>query len=268
MKLKTIIRSLEELSPLHYAEDWDNVGLLLGDEEQEITHIMVALDASDYVIEQAIKSDVDLLLTHHPMIFRAVKQVNTGTLTGRKIWNLATHRIASYAMHTNFDVKGGMAELAERKLDLQDARPLIVTTSDSEETEGLGRIGRLPKPMTVKEIAQFVKKTFDLENVMSYGDINREVSCVAVLPGSGKSMIEDARQAGAELFITGDIGHHEGMDALDMGLSVLDVTHYGLEHIFISFLTEYLEHTIRACTDEGENIQITGLDTGGPMTVL
>ena len=70
MKLKTIIRSLEELSPLHYAEDWDNVGLLLGDEEQEIMHIMVALDASDYVIEQAIKSDVDLLLTHHPMIFR------------------------------------------------------------------------------------------------------------------------------------------------------------------------------------------------------
>ena len=111
MKLKEIIRQLEELSPISYAEDWDNVGLLLGDAEQEIQHIMIALDASNYVIEQAVEQKVDLLLTHHPMIFQARKQINTHSIAGKRIWELATHRIACYAM---FDLLLG-DNLAGRK---------------------------------------------------------------------------------------------------------------------------------------------------------
>lgn len=263
MKLRTIIQWLETLSPLQYAEDWDNVGLLLGDEEQEIHRIMIALDASDYVIEQALDQQIDLLITHHPMIFRALKQVNTKSMVGRRIWKLATHRIAYYAMHTNFDIKGGMAELAGQKLGLLNPKPLEVTTGEMEPSEGIGRVGDLEQPSTVKELAEVVKTQFEIENVMVYGDIHRIITTVAISPGSGKSEIDYALQAGAELLITGDIGHHEGMDAVDMGLIVMDATHYGLEHIFIPFMADY----IQKCSEK-EALSIICMDTGSPVTIL
>lgn len=264
MKLKTIMNWLEQLSPLQYAEDWDNVGLLLGDEEQEIHHIVIALDASDYVVEQAIEKKADLLLTHHPMIFHALKQINNHTMVGRRIWKLANHQTAYYAMHTNFDIKGGMAELAGRKLGLLHAVPLEVTTEKGEQPEGIGRIGTLQTAMTVKSLASLIKERFGLENVMVYGDINKTVSCVAISPGSGKSEISHALDAGAELLITGDIGHHEGIDAVDSGLIVMDATHYGLEHIFIDFMADYIQR----CSDGEEELQITCIDEGSPLTVL
>lgn len=264
MKLRMIMNWLEELSPLHYAEEWDNVGLLLGDEEQEIHHIMIALDASDYVISQAVEQKADLLLTHHPMIFHAVKQMNNHSLTGRRIWKLATHQIGYYAMHTNFDIKGGMGELAGERIHLKDMVPLEITTREAEEAEGIGRVGTLEHPMTVREMAEIVKREFDLENVIVYGDAETIVRRVAISPGSGKSEINHALSADAELLITGDIGHHEGIDAVDQGLVILDATHYGLEHIFISFMAEYLTR----CSSGGETLKITCVDTGSPIQIL
>lgn len=264
MKLRRIMNWFEELSPLRYAEDWDNVGLLLGDEEQEIHHIMIALDASDYVIEQAVVQKVDLLLTHHPMIFHGIKQMNNQSLTGRRIWKLASHQIACYAMHTNFDIKGSMGELAGKKIHLQNAVPLEVTASEGEEREGIGRVGNLGMQMEVGAVVALVKQNFGLDNVMLYGDAKKKVSRVAISPGSGKSEISHALEAGAELLITGDIGHHEGIDAVDQGLIIMDATHYGLEHIFIDYMAEY----IRKCTFGKEEIQITCMDTGSPIQIL
>lgn len=264
MKLRTIMNWFEELSPLHYAEEWDNVGLLFGDEEQEIHHIMVSLDASDYVVEQAVAQKVDLLLTHHPMIFYGIKQMNNQSLVGRRIWKLATHQIACYAMHTNFDIKGGMGELAGNRIHLLNAVPLEITTSEGEEAEGIGRIGNLGRPMTVSAVAELVKEKFGLKKVILYGDAEKKVSRVAISPGSGKSEISHALEAGAELLITGDIGHHEGIDAVDQGLIIIDATHYGLEHIFIEFMAEY----IRTCASEKEDIQITCMDAGSPIQIL
>lgn len=267
MKLKRIISCLEELSPVSYAEDWDNVGLLLGDEEQEIQHIMIALDATDDVVEQAIEQNVDLLLTHHPMIFQARKQINTHSMIGRRIWNLATHRISCYAMHTNFDIKGGMAELAAVRLGLLDTVPLQVTVQENGTSEGIGRVGNLPKAMKVSEVAQVVKEKFGLKNVIVYGDAQKKVRKIAISPGSGKSEIGFALQARAELLITGDIGHHEGIDAVDEGLIIMDATHYGLEHIFVEFMADYLNQRLTE-TDSKEAVRITPVDTGSPITVM
>lgn len=264
MKLRTIMNWLEELSPLHYAEAWDNAGLLLGDEEQEIHHVMIALDATDYVVEQAVGQNADLLLTHHPMIFQALKQINNHSLAGRRIWKLAAHQTACYAMHTNFDIKGGMGELAGRRLGLTDMVPLEVTVPEGEGPEGIGRVGTLKVPMTVRDMAEFIKRQFDLENVIIYGDITKEISRVAISPGSGKSEISHALAEGAELLITGDIGHHEGIDAVDMGLMIMDATHYGLEHIFIDFMAEY----IRKRSSGEEELRITCMDTGSPVRIL
>lgn len=263
MKLKTIINKLEELSPPSYAEEWDNVGLLLGDENQDIHHIMISLDASDYVIEQAVEQNVDLLLTHHPMIFQPLKQINNQSMIGRRIWKLATHEIHYYAMHTNFDIKGGMADLAAQRLGMLETQPLDITVAEGDVSLGIGKIGILPNPMDVEEVAHLVKEKFGLKNVTVYGATNRKVQRVAISPGSGKSEIGNAIQKGAEVLITGDIGHHEGIDAVDMGLSIIDATHYGLEHIFISFMEEYLKGCL-----EGEDMIITSLDTGSPVTVI
>lgn len=267
MKLKEIISYLETLSPVSYAEDWDNVGLLLGDDEQEIQHIMIALDATDDVVEQAIEQNADLLLTHHPMIFQARKQINTHSMIGRRIWKLATHRISCYAMHTNFDIKGGMAELAAARLGLLDTMPLQVTVQENGTLEGIGRVGILPKTMKVSEVAQVVKEKFALENVTIYGDVQKNVSRIAISPGSGKSEVRFALEAEAELLITGDIGHHEGIDAVDEGLIIMDATHYGLEHIFVEYMADYLNQYLIG-TEHNETVQITPVDTGSPVTVL
>lgn len=268
MRLKTIMNCLEQLSPLRYAEEWDNVGLLVGDENQEIHHIMIALDASDYVIKEAVRQKADLLLTHHPMIFRPVKQVTTQTMTGRRILTLAGNQIAYYAMHTNFDIKGGMAELAAARLGLQASEPLDVTVIENGIPEGIGRVGSLSEPQSIWEIAELVKRKFDLKNVMLYGNPDRRVQRVAISPGSGKSEIEKALQAGAELLITGDIGHHEGMDAVDNGLEILDATHYGLEHIFVSFLASYLTEQLRPGSEAVGEWKLTEMDSGSPITIL
>lgn len=266
MRLKKILEWLEELSPVTYAEEWDNVGLLVGDDEQEIKRIVIALDASDSVIKQAVELQADLVLTHHPMIFKPVKQINNHSMIGRRILALASNRIAYYAMHTNFDIKGGMAELAAEKLELTETVPLDVTTVIDGQLEGIGRTGLLKAAVEVRLLAEKVKEQFDLKNVTVYGDITKKVRKVAVCPGSGKSEIENALKQKADILITGDIGHHEGIDAVDMGLVIMDATHYGLEHIFIEFMAGYLREKLKEAGEE--QLQITCLDTGSPVTIL
>ena len=122
----------------------------------------------------------------------------------------------------------------------------------------------LPEAQSVRNIAALVKEKFDLENVILYGEPGQKVRKIAICPGSGKSEIENAQKAGAELLITGDIGHHEGIDAVDCGLPILDATHYGLEHIFIAFMVDYLKQ----CQAEIGELEIIGMDTGSPITIL
>ena len=265
MKCKEIIDVLENLSPVEYACDWDNVGLLVGRKEKEIRKIMVALDASEEVISIAVREQVDMLITHHPMIFSPIKKVNEEQFTTAKVLTLAEHGICYYAMHTNFDTIGGMAELAVGKkyLNLSDTSPI-----EPEECSdiGMGRYGKLPKSMTAEQAAEYVKEKFGIPYVLLYQrevDRKRIYDHIAVMPGSGKSEMAKVREKGYFLYLTGDIGHHEGLDAMDMGLSVIDATHYGLEHIFIPYIHDYLEKML---TDG--MVEIVAVDTGCPARVL
>ena len=263
MKCKDIISCLEKLSPKQYACDWDNVGLLVGRKEKEVRKIMVALDASNEVVASAIKEDIDMLITHHPLIFSSLKQINEEQFVANKVLSLAEHGIAYYAMHTNFDAAGGMAELAAGKqyLNLSDTEPVEFV---SEDGTGMGRYGKLPQAMTAEEVAAYVKEKFGLSYVMMYqGTENQDkvFDSIAVMPGSGKSYMKEVKSKGYELYLTGDFGHHEGIDAMDMGLTVIDATHYGLEHIFISYISQYLKGI-------GEDLVIIEADMGCPAKVL
>ena len=106
MQSKDVITILEELSPVSYAEDWDNVGLLAGRRDKEVRSVLLALDATDEVIEQAVRQDVSMLVTHHPMLFHPVSRVTTEDFIGRRLYRLIQKDICYYAMHTNFDVMG------------------------------------------------------------------------------------------------------------------------------------------------------------------
>lgn len=243
MRASVIIEKLQELAPRQYAMDWDNVGLLAGRADKEVKKIFVALEITDAVVEEAVGFGADMIVTHHPLIFKPVPSVTDQDMIGRRLVRMIQADISYYAMHTNFDsAPGCMAELAAERIGLISEAPLLAVTENG--SCGIGKVGVMPEgEMTVRALAEKVKACFELPFVTVYGDMgqqSRMVRRIAISPGSGKSMISDALRAGADVLVTGDIGHHEGLDAGEMGLSIIDAGHYGLEHIFIPFMEGYL----------------------------
>lgn len=248
MRCDNIIEQLETLAPLSYACDWDNPGLLAGRSKKEVKKIMVALDVTDEVVKQAVAQEADMLVTHHPLIFSPLRQVNDLDFISRRIVDLLQHDISYYAMHTNFDcVPGGMADLAADFIGLQEGQVLEVMGETADgRVYGIGKKGILESPMTLEALAEKVKQAFHLPFVMVYGKekIQEPVSKVAISPGSGKRELTVAVKSGVQVLITGDIGHHEGIDAVAGGLVVMDAGHYGLEHIFVDFMASYIKEHV------------------------
>ncbi len=249
MRCAEWIEKLNELAPEAYACGWDNPGLMAGRSDKEIRKVLIALDATDDVVDQAVCGNADLLLTHHPLIFTPVRHVNDSDFTGRRLLRLIQNDICCYAMHTNFDIAPGcMADLAAGRLHLLDAQPLEVTGEADGTPYGIGKAGILLKAVSLKELAEQVKEAFGLSHVTVYGaeHASDRIRRAAVCPGSGKGMAQAAGKAGAQVLITGDIGHHEGLDAVADGVAVIDAGHYGLEHIFIDFMADYCREKIDA----------------------
>lgn len=243
MECNQVIEVLEDLSPCFYAEHWDNVGLLLGDRKQKVSKIYVALDATDEVVNDAILVGADMIVTHHPLIFSAMKRITTDDFIGRRIVKMMENHIAYYAMHTNFDVTH-MADLAADKLGLTTRSVLDVTYEGETARVGIGKVGILPEEVTVSQCGDLVKQVFHIEQVKIFGTPLRKIQTVAICPGSGKSVIDKAVKSGAQVLITGDIDHHEGIDAVAKGLTIIDAGHYGLEQIFIPYMTKFLENEL------------------------
>ena len=150
MKVKELTDWLDGRYPADMAEHWDNVGLLIGDDEADVNHVFLALDLTEKTLDEAISADADMIITHHPMIFEGQKKINNHSFTGRRILKLIRNRIQYYAMHTNYDVLG-MAELSADYLKLTDREVLSVTAQTEQGEEGFGRVGSLPYKMTLKE---------------------------------------------------------------------------------------------------------------------
>ncbi len=243
MICQDIITKLEELSPVKFAADWDNVGLLAGRRDKEVNAVYIALDATQEVVDRAIAQGMDMIITHHPMIFSAIKSVTNDDFTGRKIVKLIKNDISLYAMHTNFDVMG-MADACADEMGLKKCSVLETTYEDEISKEGFGRVGKLPRIMSLKECAEHVKEKFHLEYVKVYGDPDQVVETAALCPGSGKSMADSAIREKADVYITGDIGHHDGIDLVEQGLSVIDAGHFGIEKIFVPYMEEYLHREL------------------------
>lgn len=243
MKCSEVITCLEKIAPRCFAEKWDNVGLLAGREDKEVNKILLALDPTFDVIEEATTWGADLVITHHPLIFSGIKSVTTSDFIGKRVFSLISRDICYYAMHTNFDVMG-MADAVADELELEKCQVLDVTYQDEISKEGIGRIGELSRTMSLEECAGYVKEKCKLSSVKVFGDPQKLIDIVALIPGSGKDYVDLAIAKGAQVVITGDIGHHNGLDAVEKGIAVIDAGHYGLEKIFTSYMEEVLRREL------------------------
>lgn len=240
MKAYEITKVLEQLAPKRYACDWDNVGMHVGREDREVKKALVAVDADERAIARAVETGAQMIISHHPLLFHGIRQVNDRDFLGQRVLALTEHGINCYCMHTNFDTAGGMAAEAAKRLSLQGA----VVLDPCAEPYGIGQIGDLAQEMTLKEVCMFVKERFGLSCVSYYGEPQKRIRRIAVVPGSGKDEIPAALEKGAQVLITGDITYHYGTDAKASGLAVIDAGHYGLEQIFTDIVSEYLKERL------------------------
>ena len=230
-----IINIFETLYPRDLAYNWDNVGLQIGSLNKDITNILLTLDLTLEVVEEAIKNKNELIIVHHPLIFSAIKSINTDTYKGKIIEKLIKSNITLYVAHTNFDISSyGMNNILANMLKLQNQEVLELTTED----EGLGKVGTI-KPILMKEYINIVKDVFKVKNARFIGDLNEIVNKVAITGGSGSSTINSSSNNSVDLLITGDISYHQAHDALAIGLNVLDVGH-NIEKFFVNELKKIL----------------------------
>ena len=258
-----ITEKLEQLAPKAAACDWDNPGLLVGRSDREVSRIYVALDASCAVVDAAIDAGCDLIVTHHPIIFRGVKSINDQSALGLKLLDLIRNDVSVFSMHTNFDsCPGGMADIVCEALGLRKTglmEPTGFLPKDTQngaaeglqlrvvETEGdvnpdaygIGFTAELPEMLSAAELAARVKACFGLPFVQYY-DAGMPIRRIACCPGSGRGELKEVLSLGVDAFLSGDMGHHEGLDLCEEGISLLDAGHYGLEHIFVHYIAEFL----------------------------
>lgn len=368
-KTADIVGIINKIAPIALAEAWDNPGLQIGDPAAEVARVMVALDPTPDVIDSAIAASCQLLVTHHPLIFKPLKSISTATPHGALIQKAIKGGLSIVSMHTNYDIaSGGLNDLLASRIGLSSRVPLKVTTAcelvklvvfvpvdqleqlrsalfpfaatqgkyrdcsfaaggvgtftpiegaepftgtvgvlakvDEERLEllierahlpravkallaahpyeepafdiypllnegeklGLGRIGRLPEPLTLAEYVVRLRKILSAPALRYVGDSAAMISKVALCSGSGASLLRDAARSGADVLVTGDIKYHEARDAEDLGLALIDAGHFPTEIIMVHEITErlgqalvragYTDCQVEACRTETDPFRI------------
>lgn len=242
-----IIRILEDFAPVELAYEWDSVGLQIGDPNKVCRTVAVTLDLGVATLEEAIAREADLIVAHHPLLFRSPKEIRFDRPHGHLIQRLCEEKISFYAIHTNLDSTiGGLNDFLVEKIGLVDSTPLVNPPKTLPETfhgktVGLGRVGPLKKPGTLKQLAKRLTETFEPESLRIIGHEHQEVSTVAICTGSGGSLIREAIASNADCFITGDVKYHQALDAEAAGMAVLDLGHYASEIPAIQILSNVLK---------------------------
>lgn len=230
-----IVKIMDGIAPPNLAEAWDNVGLLVGRSDNTVKKIMVALDVSPEVAEQALEHKVQMIVTHHPVIFDPVKKMTDRTWQQKLLLDCAENKIAVYSAHTSLDsVLGGVNDVLAAQLGLQHTEVLVPAAGGEA---GLGRVGCLPAPLTLQEFIEKIKAVLKLDRVV-VGDAGQKVNKVALCGGAGADFISEALAAGADTFVTGDVKYHTAQNAVYSGLNIIDATHQGTELPVINTLAD------------------------------
>lgn len=237
--LADLRRATEALWPADTAESWDQVGLVAGRNDAPLRRVLLAVDAVDATVAEAVAWDADALITHHPLLLRGIHSVAEDTGKGALLASLIRADCALIAAHTNADQPvGGVSDVIAKRLGLAGAVPIVPLAKDP--STGIGRVGTLAESMSLREFAELVARILPatVSGVRVAGDPAREVATVALLGGAGDSLLDDPAVRAADVYLTSDLRHHPAQEALELsavtgGPALVDVAHWASESLWL-----------------------------------
>jgi len=232
-----VIEFLESIAPLHLQESYDNSGLLIGYPEQVVKGIMVCLDCTEAVMDEALAKGCNMIISHHPAIFYGLKKFTGSTITERIVSKAIKSELILYAIHTNLDntLINGVNEQIARKLGLEIDGVLRGISGNANPMIGAGLIGYFQEPMTEMKFLQLLQERMKSRVIRHTALTNKPIQKVAVCGGSGSFLMEDAKRAGAQVLVTADLKYHQFFDA-DGDLLACDIGHYESEQYTIALI--------------------------------
>ena len=240
-----MLSALERFAPLPLQESWDNAGLQVGLTETEVSGALLCLDVNERIVDEAIRKGCNLIVSHHPLLFRGLKTISDLTDVQRTVMKAIENRLCVISMHTNMDnAKGGVNYRIARKLELKDVEFFASKLVDGIEA-GSGVVGKLSEPMAADDFILKVKKTFGVECAMCNELLRRPVSKVAICGGAGDFLLDEALKTGADAFITGEMHYHQYF-GYEQQIQICVIGHYQSEQ----FTSEVFQEIIQeACPD-------------------
>ncbi|TWU00517.1 GTP cyclohydrolase 1 type 2 [Botrimarina colliarenosi] len=237
-------RLLEAIAPLALAEEWDNVGLLVGDPTAPLRRVLTCLTLTPDVVDEAIAAGASLVVTHHPLPFRGVKTLTTSTIDGGSLWRLAAAGVAVYSPHTAYDsAAGGVNQQWADRLGLTETRPLApppAANGGGLENAGVGRVGRWPEAGRLDALVAAVKRLTNQDALRVVMSRDGRCERVAIACGSGGSLLELALGADCDVFLTGEMSFHDCLRCRSLGVGVVLTGHYASERFAVETLARRL----------------------------
>jgi dinuclear metal center YbgI/SA1388 family protein len=262
-----VVAALDRRYPPAWAEDWDRVGLVTGEPSTPVRRVACVVDVVPETVTEALAGGADMIVAHHPLLLRGVSSVAATTYKGRIVHQLIRNDVALHVAHTNADVAApGVSDALAARFGLTGLRPLHRPAPGSPADgagRGIGRIGELPRPMTLAELTRHAAAVLPATawGVRAAGDPGRMVRTLAVSGGSGDSFLAEATAAGVDAFLTADLRHHPaGEHVAAGGPALLDAAHWATERPWLDDLAAHLRDVL------GVETQVSDLDTD-PWTV-
>lgn len=239
MRIYELIEKLNERYPFDLQEEWDNSGLQIGNPENELSGVVISLDLEEETVEMAMENGANIIITHHPYLFNPTNSIDFRDSFYNRLQKCIKNDITVYAFHTNLDIaEDGVNDNLANILGLRDVKSLEIG-----KELGLGRYGYTEK-RKASDYLKFVKEKFEAENIIAYGNIDKEIEKIALCGGAGSSLIEDAISLSCDLMITGDVQYHEAMDLSNKGIIIADVGHFASENHIIYKLQKEIEEIL------------------------
>lgn len=266
LKVKNIDHIMERFAPAMLKEDYDNVGLMVGDCESQVTKILIALDCTMDVICEAKDKGCNLILTHHPLLFVKPKNITTDTLVGKKIIELIKSGINVYASHTNLDsAQGGLNDIVTELLGFNKYKIIEPSIDCDECHSGIGRLVLLDEPIKLVDLCENVKRTLNTEFIRFVGSDNDLIKTIAIINGSGEDFFDVSVKMGADCIITGDTKYHHVSDLKEENIALIDAGHFATEWIPLKIFGEKLKKQL--IEDGYDNEVIISLNTHDPYKI-
>ena len=240
MKIKEVLSALERFAPLPLQESWDNAGLQVGLTETEVSGALLCLDVNEKIVDEAIRKGCNVVVSHHPLLFRGLKTISDLTDVQRTVMKAIQKGICVISMHTNMDnAKGGVNYKMAEKLGLRDMQFLAPKTVDGVES-GSGVVGELPEAQASDDFVLAVKKAFGVECAMCNELLRRPVRKVALCGGAGDFLLDEALKAGADAFITGEMHYHQYF-GYEQQIQICVIGHYQSEQYTAEIFRDIIE---------------------------